>query len=367
MEDDVNNPDFFARPRERAQRSAGEEHEPAEYQPFDISPWLAMSLMQKAIRRGRAPIALRAAATLLRDSPDRLWRRCGVTAFEDIGVADLEVVAAVTAALAGKTHRARIGGEWPVARTIVSKMAQATKCRAADDLLTAAEGHPDLELARRHLWQRPTTELLQLALGTGPLPERAIALWYVLGTNPRTCKMRERRGEPQIAFDAMRRAGLPEPMVTTASEAFRKLRDPLCAAIPLLQPLRFEKPATIAGDPFVPETLIGEVPSWAYDVHTREGRTALQRFLKGNSETARWVRARVRTDSQIKFLGSVVFRIEGGLVRSRLRWQTGDALRDLVDHGCGGRQGVASEILELMRRDLSALNEARAEVGAHVR
>ena len=50
-----------------------------------------MSLMQKAIRRGREEIALRAAATLLRDSPDRLWRRCGVTAFEDIGVADLDL------------------------------------------------------------------------------------------------------------------------------------------------------------------------------------------------------------------------------------------------------------------------------------
>src|ERR1700722_11487997 len=96
MEDDLNDPDFFARPRERAQCSTNSQHELGDHQPFDISPWLAMSLMQKAIRRGRAAIALRAAATLLRDSPDRLWRRCGVTAFEDIGVADLDVVAEVT-------------------------------------------------------------------------------------------------------------------------------------------------------------------------------------------------------------------------------------------------------------------------------
>jgi hypothetical protein len=324
--------------------------------------WLAMSLLQKAIRRCEPQMALRAAATLLRDSPDRLWRRCGITTFEDIGVADLDVVSEVIAALAGKTCRARIGGEWPVARAIITRMASATKCRAADDLLTAAELHPSLQMARRRLWQMPTPELLQLAFGASPLPERAIALWYVLGTNPRTStNMLDRRGEPQLAFDAMRQAGVSATVVATASEAFRKLRDPLCAAILLLHPLRGQETATTKDDPFPPETMIGGVPSWAYDVHTREGRAALQSFLRGTSETARWVCAHVPSESRIKFLGSVVFRIEGGLVRSRLRWPTGDGLRELVDQGCGGRQGFASEVLGLMRGDLPLLNEVRAD------
>src|ERR1700760_707097 len=103
MEDDVNDPDFFAHRLEPPGSLVCEQRNEAAFQPLNISPWLAMSLMQKAIRRGEHEIALRAAATLLRNSPDRLWRRCGVTAFEDIGVADLAVVAAVTATLAGKT------------------------------------------------------------------------------------------------------------------------------------------------------------------------------------------------------------------------------------------------------------------------
>jgi hypothetical protein len=70
--------------------------------------------------------------------------------------------------------------------------------------------------------------MVQLAIGAGPLPERAIALWYVLGINPRTCNMLERRGEPQLAFDAVRQAGFSPTVVAAASEAFRKLRDPLC-------------------------------------------------------------------------------------------------------------------------------------------
>jgi hypothetical protein len=84
--------------------------------------------------------------------------------------------------LAGKTHRARLGGEWQVASAIVSRTARAIKCRAADDLLTAAEGHPVLEAARLRLWQMPTPELIGLTVGTDPLWDCAIAFWYVLGT-----------------------------------------------------------------------------------------------------------------------------------------------------------------------------------------
>jgi replication-associated recombination protein RarA len=101
--------------------------------PIECSPWSAMSVLQKSIRRGREDLALRAAATLLRDSPDRLWRRCGIIAFEDIGVADLATAGMVVAALGGKTFRAKLGGEWAVASTIVSAMARAPKCRSADD------------------------------------------------------------------------------------------------------------------------------------------------------------------------------------------------------------------------------------------
>jgi hypothetical protein len=50
-------------------------------------------------------------------------------------------------------------GEWAVAGTIISRTARATKCRAADDLLTAAEFHPSLETGRQQLWQMPATEL----------------------------------------------------------------------------------------------------------------------------------------------------------------------------------------------------------------
>jgi replication-associated recombination protein RarA len=83
-------------------------------QPLQVSSWIAMSLLQKAIRREQEHLALRAASTLLQISPERLWRRCGCIAFEDIGVGDLDTVALVTAAMAGKRFRSELGGEWTV-------------------------------------------------------------------------------------------------------------------------------------------------------------------------------------------------------------------------------------------------------------
>ena len=62
-------------------------------------------------------------------------------------------------------------------------------------------------------------------------------------------------------------------------------------------------------------------------------------------------------------LGHVVFRVEGGLVTSRLRWPLGDELRRQCDVECSGPDCPdASEILDLMRDDIPLLNEARVAV-----
>ena len=138
----MNGPEILHLIRHDLQRAVARQGKPSTPRPMDASPWLAMSALQKATRRGREDLALRAAATLLRDAPEKLWRRIGCVAFEDIGVASLDVVGLATAALAGKQVRAGLGGEWAVASCIVSELCRDLKCRAADDLLMACELHP---------------------------------------------------------------------------------------------------------------------------------------------------------------------------------------------------------------------------------
>jgi hypothetical protein len=323
-----------------------------------------MSLLQKAIRRGEENLALRAAATLLHLDPPRLWRRLACIAFEDIGVADLDTVFLVTAALAGKTFRGQLGGEWLVASSLVSRMAQAPKCRAADDLLMAIEGHPSLKQVRADLVHETTRDLLRIVTGPDPLPVRGLALWYVLGTDRRPSKtLLVRRGEPYTVFENLCDAGLPHSVVEIAREGFRKTGEVLCPFVALLAPLTLKEPKAVMDDELPSEAIIRGVPGWAYDLYSREGRAGLERFLQGTSETARWVCASIPPSQRVGFLGGIIFRVEGGLVQRRLRWGPGDELRRLVDLECQGfRCPNASEVLQLMKTDLTLLNEARQAI-----
>ncbi len=144
-----------------AELVSGTEFEPPRLNPLNISPWLAMSALQKSVRRNREELALRSAATLFRDAPDRLWKRISVISFEDIGVADFETISLVVAGLSGKRWRAENGGEWSVASYLIGQMCRTIKCRSADNLAYLSELHPDYEQARLKLTYMPIPELLE--------------------------------------------------------------------------------------------------------------------------------------------------------------------------------------------------------------
>lgn len=334
------------------------------FEPLNINPWLAMSLMQKAIRRNRKDFALGAAATLLKISPERLWRRLCVTVYEDIGVADYETVALVTAALKGKRVRAELGGEWAVASYLIARMCEAVKCRAADDLAVVCDWHPNYENARHDLTFKPVKELLEQATGDRDLPERSLAIWYAVGTDRcRSSVLRERRGEPQAVFDHFSEAGFPDTVVEIAREGFRKCNEVMVPNSVLLWRDIQNCESHAKPDDLPEEELIEGVPCWAYDMHVREGNTAMARFLETDCETTKWIGANFPRNGRVKFLGEILFRIESGLVANRLRWKTGDNLRRMANYECPGlRHEKAAEIMDLLRGDLPMLHDARWNV-----
>jgi hypothetical protein len=324
-----------------------------------------MALLQKAIRRGQEDRALRAAATLLRDAPEKLWRRLGCIAYEDVGVASLETVALATAALGGKRSRQDLGGEGEVASALVSELSRAPKCRAADDLLMSCQLHPALAEARAELAHLAPRGLVEIATGRGPVQERALALWYALGTERSSTGLLPRRGHPGLVFDLLCEAGWPHSVVEVSREGFRRTREMLC---PLLALLACETPHSVetkGDDEFPPELTIGDVPGCALDVYSREGRAAFVAFLQTDARSASWIRRNVRPARRPAFLGHIVFRVEGGLVTNRMHWQLGDELRRQVDLECAGPECPdAREMLAMIREDIPRLNEVRAEIGS---
>ena len=223
----MNGPENLQLIRHDFQRAVAHHGKPPFPRPLDVSPWLAMSALQKAIRRGREDLARNAVATLLRTAPDKLWRRIGCIAYEDVGVASLEAVGLATAALAGKQARAALGGDWAVASCVVAELSRVPKCRAADDLLMICELHPAHAEARAELPLLTTRELIAIATGRGAVEKPALAVWYALGTDRRPC----RPGQPWLVFDSLCEAGWPHSIVEVAREGFRRTGDLLCPLV----------------------------------------------------------------------------------------------------------------------------------------
>jgi hypothetical protein len=338
--------------------------------PLDCAPWVAQSALQKAIRRGRTQIALAAAATLLQQSPERLWRRLACIAFEDVGLGDVELVTLATAAMAGKKARASLGGEWKSASFLITRMADTTKCRAADDLLLVAENHLSFQTERLQLGFSTIPELAQVVTSSEPLPVRALAAWYLLGTDRRPSpQLARRRGDVAALFAALG-VVLPPDLIEIAREGHRRSGEVLPIFMALLSPHLQHEPVSVEDDDTPPEIMVGAIPGWCLDMYTRPGRAALAELIEGSTETARWVRAHIPPRQRIAFLGTIVFRLDGGCVRRRLRWGIADELRRATDYESNGPHcRDATEILQLARSDLAELNDLRAKVygsGDHV-
>jgi hypothetical protein len=298
---------------------------------------------------------------LLRDAPDKLWRRIGCIAYEDVGLASLNTVGIATVSLSGKQARAALGGEWAVASCVVAELSRAAKCRAADDLLMACELHPTYAEARAELPYLTTRDLITVATGQGSVPERALALWYALGTDRDRSTLVRRRGDPRLVLDQLCEAGWPHTIVEVAREGFRRTRTMLCPLVGLLsrEPWQFTK---FQSDELPPGEMVGDIPTWAVDLYSREGRRA-RGFIQTETPAARWIRRNVTPARRVSFLGHIIFRVEGGLVTNRMRWPLAEELRRQVDVECSGPGCPdATEILELMRGDIPRLNEARVAV-----
>ena len=267
----MNGPEILHLIRHELQDAVGWRGTPPAPRPMDVSPWLAMAVLQKAIRRGREDLALSAAATLLQDAPERLWRRIGCIAFEDVGIACLDAVGLATVALAGKQVRAALGGEWVVASCIVSELCRVPKCRAADDLLMACgpcrstvPDHPRPDRRRDRAGVRP---------GTG------IGALVPLGTDRRRSSLAMRRGEPRLVFDYLCEAGWPHSVVEVAHEGFRRTGEMLCPFVALLS-CEHHGATRIESDEFPAEVMIGDVPSWPLDVYRGRAGPRSDGFLR---------------------------------------------------------------------------------------
>ena len=86
-------------------------HKPKTVDPnFPWDPYIAMSLLQKSIRRGDEKNALSAGIFLLNSNDRSFWKRLCICALEDVGIANLKLVAQVLLVDKGKRGKGSAKG-----------------------------------------------------------------------------------------------------------------------------------------------------------------------------------------------------------------------------------------------------------------
>ncbi len=198
--------------------------EPTPPVPLVADRYVALSALQKAIRRGEEELALRAAMNLMIGGPHAIWRRLGIIAFEDIGVADIDAVGWVTVVIGKPDVRQRLGGEWRVADFLIRTLCRAAKCRAADDLIQLIESNPALADLRDELPGLSLRDRIRLATNcTGGIEAQGLATWFAIGTDKITSfALAEAPGCPENTFDALRDADYRHESLHVSTELNEK-------------------------------------------------------------------------------------------------------------------------------------------------
>ncbi len=317
-----------------------------------ISPWIAASLLQKAVRRGLAPLAMAAANTLLAVSPERVWKRLVVIAIEDVGVGGIETVYQTIATACERSRLSKRRDPRHLVALLAYRLAMSTKCRACDDLFLVANEDPSLAPDRMELAAVTDADRYRVVLHESSVQRRALAALQLL--------TRGGKRTYDDVFFAITEAGAPHTLSNICRRAFSLTREPFTALLPMLWQPYGDQITSRRNDVLPPEALVGGIPGWALDQFSRPGLAALSQFRRKDCSTTRWLQNHVSPLHRDRVLRHGVFRVESGLCSDRLEWKLGLELRTAADLSTWPFPSLqAQEFLTIVREDIPLLNQAR--------
>jgi MgsA AAA+ ATPase C terminal len=200
--------------------------------PLPCDRWLALSALQKAIRRGDSLTAQRALRTVYQHDPSSTWRRLLIIACEDVGIAALGAVVMTAERCANAKALRGTGSEEAAALATAHMLAESPKDRSADLLFAVALRDPAFEIMRSKCRSASVARRLEFVDDpTLSLPERALAVWHSSGVELRG----ERRvGPGDLAALLQTYAGLdaPKRLIDAVALVIKKTREPFTYCYP---------------------------------------------------------------------------------------------------------------------------------------
>lgn len=352
--------------------------------------WRVSSAMQKSIRRGNEFVAERMANALLGHEPDYVWRRLPVIVLEEIGAANVALVATMLWVAGKKQWRAQHGGDQLVLQVLVRLMCRSVKDRSVCDLMIWADECPDLADERKAIfetWAQPggLETIHGLFLDKDAfLPRRMLAGWAIAGTksHPGSGVPENTDGSINHLIGLCNHYGCPAVVQAIMRWGSTKVGDAMPIAYPLIwQQVEFSKTVAWAPDDIPQIPMIGPYPSEAFDWHCREGKKALVYFNKAcepmaalldacglveDPDNPKLVDAKTTTNTRRDATSSLLFRAEGSLVDRRLVYDGSKDLLDLAEFALNRNWGIRGDVndygMKLMRANLPLMHWCRLKV-----
>lgn len=294
--------------------------------PLPCDRWIARSALQKCCRRGEVKIAQRALANLYEYDRRATWRHLTIIAVEDVGVANIDLIAQIVAAQKNRKWRESVGGDWAVMAELVRQIAMSDHCQAACDLLLRTLNDPALDHARASALEAEPHELaLTLWDGTADLMRRGIAALALGGGLVES----QRSHDACAVFDILAEVASSSHVIATCRAVWKLTRNPMAMLLPLVWGRWIATDNhEVTDDALPPEQIINGVPGYALDQFTRVGNEISRALLRRQLDLIEGLdSAGVRKGQHSRTVGDLIFILEGGLVRRRLLWKAAEELR----------------------------------------
>ncbi|WP_269715637.1 hypothetical protein [Caulobacter sp. NIBR2454] len=327
--------------------------------------WLAISSLQKAIRFGNVPAAMNAAHMAHCIDPRGLWRRLVVCAMEDVLLGNLFGVSSALALIGDKASR-RLAGDRKAAVWLACILAAGWKDRTACNLTTIVDFDRSLH-PKMDAWSRLSDEVLAANASDmgSTTQDRMLATWLLAGTKrywnvnvpvdndrPRSSLMRlmVEQQMPLLLYWIADRAAVRggDCLFVSLLPVWQILRDgPVRFELRSSEPKREEHNGFLAA---------------AFDMHTREGQSALRAFVH-HPPVAAALDAVPPCDRRA-LLFVATFLAEGGRLNLRLSCPEMDALHltamttELAYFGSTSLKHQVA-LLGVVERNIDVLNQMR--------
>lgn len=316
--------------------------------------WVLSSCMQKAIRRGQIQTAQSAGAGLWLADKVGFWRRLHTTALEDCGIGDL---AAVTECLSGYWQTSwRKDKDLEVGLHLIGVLCRAVKCRIADELYLLIERDNRYDGIRRTLSELSDDKLQAVIAGKEALTTKALALWFLAGTDKFPSeRLAKRKGSKDAVIEVLNNLAAPNELKRLCSDIVYRTQWPLALFTPLIfakvgQAERGIRTTQIPVQPYPASA----IPAYGVDTYTRLGKGCIRKFMaevKGLKKFS--------TDQ----VGMTIFYLEGMVTDKTLTSTFLDEIRMDSELAMMDSQGLcAPEYLglkEFVQENLPVLDEIR--------